>query len=259
MLLPDFNKPYLTGQIALFAGAFLLAVWSMITLAPVPAYADDEKSKPGIITLEGVGEVSGRPDMAVVSTGVVSEAKTARDALTANTKAMSDVIAWLKDNGIADKDIQTSGFSVQPRYTQAPVNSNGERPPPRIVGYTVSNQVTIRVRDINNLGIILDQVVTTGSNQINGVSFTFAEPGKLLDEARALAMKDAIRKAEIYTSAAGIKLGRITVINEQGGYQPMSQYARGRAMAMESPAPVPMEAGEQTMSIQINVSWELAD
>jgi uncharacterized protein len=238
--------------------AVMLVSAALALVIPTNALADDDEPKPGLISLEGIGEVSGRPDMAVVSTGVVSEAKTAREALSANTEAMANVVSWLKGNGIEEKDIQTSGFSVQPRYTQPRVNSNGERPPPRIVGYTVSNQVTIRVRDIGNLGNILDQVVSSGSNNINGVSFTFSEPGKMLDEARARAMKDALRKANIYTDAAGISLGRITAINEQGNYYPEARFAQARTMAMASDAAVPMEAGEQTLRVQINVTWELS-
>lgn len=246
------------GLSALFA----FALMAISTFVPLPALtgsalADDDGPKPGHISLTGIGEISGRPDMAVVSTGVVSEAKTARDALSANTAAMSNVVTWLKDNGIAEKDIQTSGFSVQPRYTQVRVNSNGERPPPRIVGYTVSNQVTIRVRAIENLGAILDHVVSNGANNVHGVSFTFADPGKMMDEARERAMKDAMRKAGIYTDAAGIALGRITAINEQSGHRPQPQYARMQSMAMDSAESVPMEAGEQTLRVQINVTWEL--
>ncbi len=246
----EFGKHLPVGLIALGLAILMLAVAG-------PVRAEQDTPRPGTLTLEGVGEISGRPDMAMVSTGVVSEAKTARAALSANTKAMNEVVSWLKSNGIADKDIQTSGFSVQPRYTQPHANSNGERPPPRIVGYTVSNQVTIRVREIDQLGTILDHVVTSGSNRVNGISFAFSNADEMLDQARALAMADAIRKAGIYTGAAKIGLGRITAISEIGGYRPQPQMMRMQARAMESGAPVPVEAGEQTLRMQINVSWEL--
>lgn len=245
------RSPY--SALSLFA-AVALSLLSVLASSPALADTDD----PGTISLVGVGTVSARPDMAIVATGVVSEAKTARAALSANTAAMTSVIEGLKAAGIEDRDIQTSGFSVQPRYTQANVRSNGQRPPPELVGYSVSNQVTIRVRDIAKLGDILDQVVSQGSNRINGVSFTFSEPEQLMDIARANAMADAIRRAKLYTDAAGIGLGRITNISENGGYVPQPQY-RGRAeMSMVSePVPVPMEAGEQTLSVNLSVTWEL--
>ncbi len=232
--------------------AFALSLLTVLVSNPVLADADE----PGTISLVGVGEVSARPDMATVATGVVSEAKTARAALSANTAAMTSVIEWLKAAGIEDRDIQTSGFSVQPRYTQPEVRSDGQRPPPELVGYSVSNQVTIRVRDIAMLGDILDHVVSQGSNRINGVSFTFSEPEKLMDIARANAMADAIRRAKLYTEAAGIGLGRITNISENGGYVPQPQYRARAEMSMVS-APVPMEAGEQTLSVNLSVTWEL--
>lgn len=251
------HLPFLSSRLFDVTTTFFAA----FALVFLPLFADDvaraDEPQPAVINLVGIGEVSARPDMAMVSTGVVSEAKSAREALSANTAAMTGIVDWLKANGIEDRDIQTSGFSVQPRYTNPQVQSNGERPPPRIVGYTVSNQVTIRVRDIANLGGILDHVVTEGSNRINGVSFTFSEPEKLLDLARANAMADAIRKANIYTDAAGIGIGRITNISESGGYRPQPQYRRARAEMSMADAPVPMEAGEQTTSVQISVTWEL--
>ena len=251
------HLPLLSGRL-IEAAITVIAALTLFVLPVLSDYkANAEEASPAIISLVGIGSVSARPDMAAVSTGVVSEAKTARAALSANTAAMTSIVDWLKENGIEDRDIQTSGFAVQPRYTQPQTQSNGERSPPRIVGYSVSNQVTIRVRDISQLGGILDHVVTEGSNRVNGVSFTFSEHEKLLDMARANAMADAIRKAKIYTEAAGIGIGRITNISENGGYQPQPQYRMARAEMSMADAPVPMEAGEQTLSVQVNVTWEL--
>ncbi len=251
------SLPFLTGRLFEATTTFVAALALVIlpVLADYPARAEEANAP--AISIVGIGNVYARPDMAMVSTGVVNEAKTAREALNANTAAMTNIVEWLKDNGIEDRDIQTSGFAVQPRYTYPAQQSSGERQPPRITGYTVSNLVTIRVRDIAKLGGILDQVVSEGSNQINGVSFTFSEPEKLLDMARANAMADAIRKAGIYTDAAEIGIGRITSISESGGYQPQPQIRMQRAEMAMSDAPVPMEAGEQTLSVQVNVTWEL--
>lgn len=236
----------LAGLALLLAGA----------LAPVPALAKDD---PAHMNLNGVGEINAKPDMAIVSSGVVTEAKTARAALDANTEAMTRVVDLLRAEGIEQKDLQTSGFSVQPQYTRPRRNSSGEQPPPRIVGYSVSNQLTVKVRDLEKLGIILDKVVSAGSNRVNGVSFTFSNPRTLMDLARARAMEDALRKANIYVDAAGIKLGRITNISEQGSFHPQPRFrTMARAeMAADAAAPVPMEAGQQTLSVQISVTWEL--
>ncbi len=251
------SLPFLSGRLIEAATTFVAALALVVlpVLADHPARAGE--TSPPAISIVGTGRVQARPDMAVVSTGVVSEAKTAREALTANTAAMTGIVEKLKGNGIEDRDIQTSGFAVQPRYTYPAQQSSGERLPPRIAGYTVSNQVTIRVRDIAKLGDILDQVVSEGSNQINGVSFTFSEPEKLLDMARARAMADAIRKAKIYTDAAGIGTGSITSISEIDSYQPQLRYDMARSEMAVSGAPVPMEAGERSLSVQVSVTWEL--
>ncbi len=251
------SLPFLSGRLFEAATTFVaaLALVALPVLADYPARAGEVS--PPVISIVGVGNVSARPDMAVVSTGVVSEAKTARAALSANTTAMTSIVEWLKQNGIGERDIQTSGFAIQPRYSYPAQQDNGERPLPRIVGYSVSNQVTIRVRDIAKLGDILDQVVTEGSNRINDVSFTFSEPEKLLDTARANAMADAIRKAKIYTDAAGIGVGRVTSISEAGGTRPQPEFRMASAATNMPPAPVPMEAGEQTLSVQVSVTWEL--
>ena len=124
--------------------------------------------------------------------GTVSEAKTAREALTANNEAMATVIATIEAAGVAKKDIQTSNFSVQPKYLYPKTSAGGEQQPPRIVGYTVSNSVSVIVRDLYKLGTIMDAVVSSGVNQMNGLSFTIAKPEPLRDEARKQAVASAL-------------------------------------------------------------------
>ena len=136
------------------------AIACATSIAPVLA----DSTKPlRTMTMTGHSTVKSAPDMAAVTIGVVREAKTAGAALTANNQAMSEVMQSLKSAGIAEKDIQTSGFSVQPKYIYPKRSSTGEQKPPRIVGYTVSNMVTVAVRELDNLGIVLDTVVKAGS------------------------------------------------------------------------------------------------
>ena len=136
-----------------------------------------------------------------MTTGVLSQGATAAEALAANTSAMNALFAALKDAGIADKDVQTSNFMVQPRYNFQ------DNKAPELVGYDVSNNVTVTVRKIGDLGALLDKVVQAGSNQINGIGFEVSEPDAALDEARKLATADATRKAKIYAEAMGVSLG----------------------------------------------------
>jgi len=232
----------------------LAALLLVPALGAAPAWAEDAP-RPGLISLQGVGSVEATPDIATVTTGVVSEADTARAALDANNAAMSALMDVLRNAGIAARDIQTSGFSVQPRYVYPANRDNGETLPPRIVGYEVSNSVAIRVRDLTALGSVLDQVVSAGSNTISNVTFDVAEPAALLENARKAAMKDAIGKAKTYAEAAGISLGRITSINESGGYMPK---AAPIAMRADAESAVPMAAGEVSYSVTVSVEWEIA-
>ncbi|MEQ8269056.1 MAG: SIMPL domain-containing protein [Parvibaculum sp.] len=229
----------LVAAIALFLGS---------TLA---AHAQETKEAPRIITITGEGESSAAPDIAYIETGVVTDGKTAAEALAANSKAMESVFAGLKDAGIAEKDMQTSQFSVYPVYEQQDPQ-NREPQTPKIGGYRVQNQLTVTVRDLSGLGAILDKVVTLGSNQLSGIRFSIDEPDALIDEARKDAVKDALRKAKLYAGAAGVSLGRIMSISENGVSMPQPYYAKDMMMRAEA-ASVPVAAGEQTLSASVTL------
>lgn len=217
----------------------------------LPAYA-------GTISIEGRGEVRAAPDMATINSGVTTQGATAREALDANTAAMTNLIDALKEAGIEARDIQTSGFSVNPNYVYSDARDDlGYSLPPKINGYQVSNNVTVVVRDLAELGAILDRSVTVGANTVNGVSFSVADPSELLNEARRQAFAEAREKAELYAGVANATLGDLESISERqdfNGPQPYPMYARSE---MSAAAPVPVEAGEMSFAITVNVSWDL--
>jgi uncharacterized protein YggE len=210
------------------------------------------------ITVSGQGKISAAPDVAEISLGVLTEAATAREALTANNQAMASLQAKLKEEGVAAKDIQTTNIAVNPRYSQpTPGPGGGQREfVPRIVGYTVTNTVQITARDLTKLGTLLDLVVTAGANQMYGISFRIDEPEKLLDEARKRAMADARRKAELLAGEAGVVLGGPLRIVESGGVAPPVPVMRGRMLAMAAEA-VPVAGGELDLSVSVQVQYEL--
>lgn len=212
------------------------------------------------LTVVGEGLVQGRPDMAVISMGVVSEAVSAGEALDANSAAMTRIIAALKAEGLEPRDLQTANFSVEPRYSQPPRDYDGSQPfEPRIVGYAVRNELTIRIRELQEVGALLDKVIELGANTISGPIFTVAEPTGLEDQARRAAMEDALRKGRLYADAAGLALGPIARIEESVVQwpQPMPLGAMAREMAQD--ASVPVEAGELTFRAHVSVSWQLGD
>jgi len=226
-----------------------LAPLALLAGLAVPAAASS-------ITITGSGEVSAVPDTAFISSGVTTQAETAREALDGNSAAMEELIAALAEAGIERRDIQTSNFQVSPNYVYSDQrDASGYNLPPRIAGYQVSNQVTVRVRDIAELGAILDRSVTVGANTINSVSFSVDDTTELMNEARRLAFADARDKAELYAELAGTELGDIEDISEGSPMSPPMPMAR---MAAEmSAAPVPIEAGELSFSIAVNVTWDL--
>jgi len=223
---------------------------ALVVVAGLGAQARAEDSFRRSITLSGTGEVSAAPDLARVTSGVQTEAITAREALTANNRAMTAVIEGLKQAGIAAKEIQTSNFSVGPRY-EYPQNAR-----PVLIGYQVSNTVTVTVRELARIGEMLDRIVTLGSNTINGIGFSIDDPEKLEDEARRLAIADARRKAELYAAAGGFRLGRILTVAESGGGVPQPVAFMRAATAEAAPA-VPIEGGELSVDIGVSVTWEI--
>jgi uncharacterized protein YggE len=211
------------------------------------------KDLPPSVSVTGEGHAYAKPDQAQISMGVTSDAKTAAVALKTNTDKMTSLFSTLKSKNIADKDVLTSNFSVNPQYRYD--NINGQQRA-SIVGYQVSNEVTVKIRNLPSLGDILDAVITAGANNVNGISFSLAEPGSVMDQARQKAMADAKRKAELYAGAAGVKVGRVLYITESSGSiqppRPMMMMAR----AAVSDA-VPISAGEQESTASITVIYAI--
>jgi uncharacterized protein len=209
------------------------------------------------ISVTGEGRISAAPDMAEISMGVLSEGESAGAALKANNSSMAALHDVLKQRGVAAKDIQTSNLSIQPRYSQPnPIQQQRGEFVPRIVGYNVTNTVTVQVRDLDHLGELLDAVVTAGANQLYGISFRVDQSQALLDEARKRAMSDAKRKAELLTGEAKVILGQAIHISEGTGSTPPMPKAMFRGMAMAADS-VPIASGEQELSVTVSVVYLL--
>jgi uncharacterized protein len=216
-------------------------------LLATPALAESER--PAMISVSGEATVSVPPDMAEIDGGFTSEAKTAREASDTNNAAMGKVLLALKAAGIEAKDIQTSRLSLHPQTQSAPNRTS----PPTIVGYRADNHVTIRLRDVTKAASVIDMLVGAGANDIGGITFMVSAASKLLDEARERAFADARRKAEIYAKAAGVTLGAPLSISEGNASVPMF---RGK-VAMAPMAAAPVAQGEETLSVNVNVSWAI--
>lgn len=237
------------------SGAGLLALALSLAAASAAQAQDAAKPREAVIVVTGEGRAEMAPDMALIDLGVVKDAKTAREALDANNQAMAEILAALKEAGIEDRDVQTSGFTINPQY-HYPQSSSGENPPPVLVGFQVANTVTLRVRDLTKLGAVLDQAVTLGVNQGGGIRFTNDKPDSAISEARKKAVDNAVAKARELTAAAGVGLGRVLEISETTFRAEPVPMMRSVAKDFAESA-VPVATGENSYSVTVNVTFAL--
>lgn len=210
------------------------------------------REAPTMLAIAAEGVATGQPDLAMISLGVDTEAETAAAALSANAQSMSALMNAVRRAGVAERDVQTSNVSLNPQYQY------GDDAPPRLTGYRASNSVNVRVRNVSNLGRVIDATVGAGGNSVNGVSFSYQDMDAQRDAARRDAMEEAQRLAMLYASAAGMSLGRIVSIGE-GVNAPTpvedNLYIQ-RVMAVSAPS-TPIAAGELETRVIVNVVYVL--
>jgi uncharacterized protein YggE len=235
------------------AAALLLAVLAGLVglLYARPVTAQSGAGVPGMrqVTVVGHGEVKSAPDTATVQIGVETEAATAKDALAQNSAQAQAIQEKLAGLGVDAKDMQTSNFSISPIY-----GNDGRQ----VTGYRVSNMVTVKIRQLAQAGTLLDQVVQAGANSIYGVSFSVENPEALLDQARKAAIENAKTRATQLASASGSAIGDVLVISENIGappIPPMPMMGRAEDAAVSQAAPV--QAGEQSFSVDVQVTFGL--
>jgi len=229
----------------------LAALATLVLLAATPMalpMISAEEPAPSI-TVVGSGAVSSPPDTAEVNAGVITQAATASQAMSQNSAAMAQVLKALAALGIADRDIHTTTVSIVPQ--RAPMQSGRPAPSP-VVGYEVTNQVQVKVRNLASLGRLLDTLVSQGANALGGIGFSIADPAPFLEQARTKAIADARQKAQVYAAAAGVKLGRVIFIRDATGGPPRPM--AGRVMAM---ATTPIAPGEQELEVSVSVTYAL--
>ncbi len=214
-----------------------------------PALAGDDARRS--IRVQGTGGVDARPNQAVIFAAVVDQDARAGAALEANSQAMRRVLQKLGEFAVAEADIRTRGFSVTPIFER---RQSGTATP-RIIGYRVVNRIEIKVRELSRLGAMLDAIVAAGADRLDGIRFSITEPAPLADKARLRAMSDARRKAELFAEAAGVRVGRVLEIAEQGVSVPRPRLLK--ATEMRARAAVPIAPGEQRVSATVTVVYEI--
>lgn len=227
----------------------ILSVFALLALVAGPVWSEE---RPRTITVTGMGEVTAAPDMATVTLGVEVGAKTAQDAMAAVNTGTNAIFSVLTAAGIEARDMQTSGLSLNPVWSDySPVNRTR-----RIEAFSASNMVTVRVRDLEGLGPVLDAVLAQGANSFRGLIFGMQNPNPLMDEARKDAVQNARHKAELLAEAAGVTLGQVMTISEHGGQrsQPVMMMEAARMSA-----DMAIAEGEVGLNASVSIVYELSE
>lgn len=233
-----------------FVGLFAVALALLAAGCSSKTTLVDSNSAAEGITVEGQGSAFGEPDIALLTLGVESSAPTVSDARAQASVSMDAMLAALKQGGVADEDVQTTRFSVQPHY-------DFTEPRQEITGFTVSNIATVKIRDIDKAGGLIDSAVEAGGNnaRVESLSFTIDDPESLESKAREDAMSDAKSKADALAKAGGIDLGEPRSISEDGGVMPVA-FDAAAYQSTES-APTSIEVGELEVQISVSVVYGL--
>ena len=233
-----------------------LALATLVVAAPL-AHAQEAEQQP-TIAISARGTASAVPDLAELSFAVEERSNIAKAALDRASKVVDDALAALAELGVAERDVQTSRFSVDPVVVYPNRNISGastEDVTPKVVGYRVTNGVAVRLRDLDRLGEVLDRMVTLGMNSIGSIRFTNVDVDPIREEARRDAVAKAVRRAKVLAGAAGVTLGRVLSIRENPVALPRQrQLAIARSSAAEA---VPIARGEEEYSVTVQMEWAI--
>ena len=264
----SYSKEYDVSKAA--AASAEAAVTKVLALAaakmPATAQASSTASQSGTsesgIWVTGEGSVTLEPDLAVLGLGVEARGETVSEALADASTAMDAVLGALRSRDIQDRDVQTRNFNVRPEYEYQEVVQSGARRQVRVlVGYVVSNTVTVKIRDLNSVGVVIDDVVTAGGDatRIDDVGFTVDDQSAYAEELRSKAVADAMAKARHFASLAGVSLGEPTFISEAAAGVPITPvYAESFALAKAVSAPATsISGGELELRMSVQVLFEI--
>ena len=217
-----------------------------------PPYPPGAPPRPALLHLSVHAAIRQAPDIARIGVGVVTQGADAKAALEDNAGRMKAVFDKLKQEGVAEKDMQTSGINLQPQYAYA------QNQPPKLTGYRASNTIQVKIRDLSALGRLLDTVTAAGANEISGPAFAIDKTEALLDKAREDAIATAQARATLYAKAAGLRVARLVDVSEDrsGGVMPPPPMLRAAAAAMKVETPV--APGEVSEAVTLAVTYELA-
>ncbi|GMN02780.1 SIMPL domain-containing protein [Erythrobacter sp. MTPC3] len=232
-----------------------LAIAAMAASPAAAATVEIEADGP-VIELSVFESVTAAPDIVTIGAGVSTEARTAVEALRQNSAQMRTVIERLKSLGVDEQDIQTTGINLNPRYdyernTQTQV----------FRGYQVSNRVSVKLREIDETGEILDALVTAGATDLSGPVFAIEDDAAAKDEARSRAVERAQARAGAYALMLGYDGVQVLSISEAiANSRPMQQMvARDAIMETGAPASAPVQPGQVSTGVSLTIKYEMVN
>ncbi len=240
---------------------FAILVWLGIDITnkiQESRYIGQNVSYRNTIAVQATGEVYASPDLALTTASVITEAKNVEEALSENTEKMNTVISFLKEQGIEDKDLKTTGFNIYPRYEyyeRTEGRPSGKRV---LVGYEVNQSLQVKIRDLESIGTIIQGVTENGANNISGLSFTIENQDELKKQARGEAIEEAKAKAEELASQLGVRLAKITNFSESSVYPRYYDLTKTVSEEMDVGGTAPsVEAGENKIEVTVNLTYEI--
>ena len=204
------------------------------------------------IQVSGEGEASGKPDKGIITLGIETNARTAAETMAQNSEAMKSLLASLKESGIDEKYIQTSGIDLTPQYRAV----DAPDVKPELIGFRATNQVRVTVTKLEKMGKSIDAAISAGANRVDSIHFDIHDKKPFLDSARKEAMEDALRKAKLLAAAAGVEVGAPITISEFS-VRPPHPMMDQRMMAFGAAKEVPVAPGEMTLQANVQVTYEL--
>lgn len=205
-----------------------------------------------VITIDGQGKVIAKPDIAVTTMGMISEAKTVAEAQAKNTAVMNKLISKLKELGVEEKDIQTTNYYIYPQYNYTESRAQ------ELTGYQVSQSVTIKIRDLAKANNVLGLAGEVGTNSVSGLQFTIDDDEVYKAHAREEALKKVAEKAVALSKSLGVQLGSIVSYTEYSGNGNFVSYESYKGMGIGGGAPTPqVESGSMDVVMNVNVTFEI--
>lgn len=253
-MLPTWKEqPLMTVLVAaLLLSATLFMVGRARNLSLEHKYIGTVPNQRDTISIEGEGKVTAKPTLGQINVGLYTEGQEVPVVQNENSRKVNAMVAAMKDLGVSEADLQTSNYNISPKYEY----KDGTQ---RVVGYTVSQNIEVKVRDLSKVGTVLSRIGQLGANQVNGVTFTIDDPSSLKQEARRKALEDARSKANELAKALGVDIVRVVTFSESGAtpVPPMPFYRAEGMAASAAPTAPDIQAGSLDVLSHVSVTYEI--